>query len=214
MKKWIALLSAATLFASMTVSAAPSPSAAAVVASNAYTAEGFANAADGQLAAARGLSAGEYYNNAVVSAPGVENAMPVGQGGKIMINGVVTNMTASLAKADKATAEGAKAQAGALGGTLLNVVKVSFPGVNYHTATINFYLKGLANGAKVVVKQLVNGVWVDVEVVEKKKTVEALRVVKTECGAWYSRAMGGCTFINRQRRKENGFIDKRRGEDI
>lgn len=75
MKKWIALLSAATLFASMTVSAAPSPSAAAVVASNAYTAEGFANAADGQLAAARGLSAGEYYNNAVVSAPGVENAM-------------------------------------------------------------------------------------------------------------------------------------------
>ena len=55
MKKWIALLSAATLFASMTVSAAPSPSAAAVVASNAYTAEGFANAADGQLAAARGL---------------------------------------------------------------------------------------------------------------------------------------------------------------
>ena len=55
MRKLIALLTAATLFASMTVSAAPSPSAAAVVASNAYTAEGFANAADGQLAAARGL---------------------------------------------------------------------------------------------------------------------------------------------------------------
>lgn len=181
MKKWIALLSAATLFASMTVSAAPSPSAAAVVASNAYTAEGFANAADGQLAAARGLSAGEYYNNAVVSAPGVENAMPVGQGGKIMINGVVTNMTASLAKADKATAEDAKAQAGALGGTLLNVVKVSFPGVNYHTATINFYLKGLANGAKVVVKQLVNGVWVDVEVVEVREDHVVLNL--TSAGA-------------------------------
>lgn len=181
MKKWIALLSAATLFASMTVSAAPSPSAAAVVASNAYTAEGFANAADGQLAAARGLSAGEYYNNAVVSAPGVENAMPVGQGGKIMINGVVTNMTASLAKADKATAEGAKAQAGALGGTLLNVVKVSFPGVNYHTATINFYLKGLANGTKVVVKQLVNGVWVDVEVVEVREDHVVLNL--TSAGA-------------------------------
>ncbi len=169
MKKFIALLSAATLFASMTVSAAPSPSAAAVVApsaSNAYAEEGFANAADGQMAAARGMSAGEYYNNVILSAPGVQNAMPVGQGGKIMINGVATNMTASLAKVDKATAEGAKAQANALGGTLLNVVKVSFPGVNYHTATINFYLKGLANGAKVAVKQLVNGVWVDVEVVE------------------------------------------------
>ena len=133
------------------------------------------------LAAARGLSAGEYYNNAVVSAPGVENAMPVGQGGKIMINGVVTNMTASLAKADKATVEGARAQAGALGGTLLNVVKVSFPGVNYHTATINFYLKGLANGAKVVVKQLVNGVWVDVEVVEVREDHVVLNL--TSAGA-------------------------------
>lgn len=98
-----------------------------------------------------------------------------------MINGVVTNMTASLAKADKATAEGAKAQAGALGGTLLNVVKVSFPGVNYHTATINFYLKGLANGAKVVVKQLVNGVWVDVEVVEVREDHVVLNL--TSAGA-------------------------------
>lgn len=43
MKKFIALLTAATLFASMTVSAAPSPSAAAVVSSGA---EGFAHAAD------------------------------------------------------------------------------------------------------------------------------------------------------------------------
>ena len=75
-------------------------------------------------------------------------------------------MTAQLAKADKATAAGANAQAAALGGTLLNVVKVSFPGANFNTATINFYLKGLPNGAKVAVKQLVNGVWVDVDVVE------------------------------------------------
>lgn len=67
---------------------------------------------------------------------------------------------------DKTTAAGANAQAAALGGKLLNVVKISFPGANYNTATINFYLKGLANGAKVAVKQLVNGVWVDVEVVE------------------------------------------------
>ena len=69
----------------------------------------------------------------------------------------------------------------ALGGTLLNVVKVSFPGVNYHTATINFYLKGLANGAKVVVKQLVNGVWVDVEVVEVREDHVVLNL--TSAGA-------------------------------
>ena len=154
MKKFIALLTAATLFASMTVSAAPSPSAAAVVSSGA---EGFAHAADQQA---------EYYNNAVVSTPGVENAMPVGQGGKIVINGVATNLTATLAKVDKTTAAGANAQAAALGGTLLNVINISFPGANYNTATINFYLKGLLGDSKVVVKQLVNGVWVDVEVVE------------------------------------------------
>lgn len=166
MKKFISLLAAATLFASLTVSAAPSPTAEAVVASSYVASEGFAKASDQAAAEARGMTAGEYYNNAVVHTPGVENAMPVGQGGKIMINGVVTNMTATLAKADKATVAGANAQAAALGGTLLNVVKISFPGANYNTATINFYLKGLPAGAKVAVKQLVNGVWVDVEVVE------------------------------------------------
>lgn len=170
MKKFISLLAAATLFASLTVSAAPSPTAEAVVASGAPAAavstEGFAKASDQAAAAERGMTAGEYYNNAVVFTPGVENAMPLGQGGKIVINGVVTNMTATLAKADKAAVAGANAQAAALGGRLLNVVKISFPGANYNTATINFYLKGLPADAKVAVKQLVNGVWVDVEVVE------------------------------------------------
>lgn len=180
MKKFIALLTAATLFASMTVSAAPSPSAAAISASGtSASSEGFRNTSDESAAAARGMSAGEYYNNAIVSTPGVANAMPVGQGGKIIINGVATNLTATLAKVDKATAEGAKAQAGALGGTLLNVVKVGFPGANYNTATINFYLKGLANGAKVAVKQLVNGVWVDVEVVEVRADHVVLNLVNS-----------------------------------
>ena len=165
MKKWIAVLSAATLFASMTVSAAPSPSAAAVSASGASS-EGSRNTADQEAASTRGMTAGEYYNNAIVSTPGVANAMPVGQGGKIIINGVATNLTATLAKVDKRTAAGANAQAAALGGTLLNVINISFPGANYNTATINFYLKGLLGDSKVVVKQLVNGVWVDVEVVE------------------------------------------------
>ena len=110
-----------------------------------------------------GSSSDGYQRSCRGSSPGVTNAMPVGQGGKIVINGVTTNMTAQLAKADKATAAGANEQAAALGGTLLNVVKVSFPGANFKTATINFYLKGLPNGAKVAVKQLVNGVWVDVD---------------------------------------------------
>lgn len=168
MKKFVALLTASVMMASMTVCAAGSPTAAAVVASSspAYADEGFHAAADRQAAAERGMSAGEYYNNAITETPGLPSAMPVGQGGKIIINGVATNLTASLAKASKAIVTSANAQAAALGGTLLNVVKVDFPGANYKVATINFYLKGLAAGRKVAARQYVNGAWVDVEVAE------------------------------------------------
>ena len=163
MKKFIEVLCASVLLCATTVSAA-SPSAQAVLAS-----AGFTNASDAQAAADRGMSAGEYYNNAVVSTPGVENAMPVGQGGKIIINGVATNLTATLSKVNKNTAYDAVNQATALGGTLLNVLSVKFPGANYNVATINFYLKGLAGNAKVAVKQYVNGAWIDVEVVEVRE---------------------------------------------
>lgn len=167
MKKFVALLTASVMLASMTVSAAGSPTAAAVVASSAaYAEDGFHAAADQQAASERGLTAGEYYNNAVVTAPGIASALPVGQGGKIMINGVATNLTATLSKAVQAVVASANAQVAALGGTLLNVVKVDFPGANYNVATINFYVKGLAEGKKVAAKQYVNGAWVDVEVVE------------------------------------------------
>ncbi len=184
MKKFIALLSAAVLLSSTTVLAAPSPSAEAVVASTATATvqaapEGFSKASDASAAADRGLSAVEYYNNTVVSTPGVENATPIGQGGKIVINGVVTNLTAILSKVTTAVATDAKAQATTLGGTLLNVVKVGLPGANYDVATINFYLKGLEAGKNVVVKQLVDGVWIDVEIVEVRADHVVLNLTKS-----------------------------------
>lgn len=171
MKKFMALLTTSVLFASMTVSAAGSPSAAVVAstaAPAAYVSEGFSSAADAQAAAARGMNAGEYYNNAIVATPGVPNAVPIGQGGKILINGVPTNLTASLSKVNRAVADSAVVQAARLGGALLNVVNVSLPGANYSVATINFYVKGLADGAKIAARQYVNGVWVEVEVVEAR----------------------------------------------
>lgn len=181
MKKFIALLSAAVLLSSTTVLAAPSPSAKAVVASASTQAapEGFAKASDAQAAADRGMSAVEYYNNTVVSTPGVENAMPIGQGGKIVVNGVVTNLTATLSKVTKTVATDAKAQATTLGGTLLNIVKVDFPGANYNVATINFYLKGLEAGKNVVVKQFVEGAWIDVEIVEVRADHVVLNLTKS-----------------------------------
>lgn len=178
MKKIVALLATSVLFASMTVSAAGSPSAA-VVASTApaasaqtsaptYVSEGFSNAVDAQAAAERGMDAGEYYNNAITSTPGVPDAVPMGQGGKILINGVPTNLTASLSKVNSTVAGSAVAQASALGGKLLNVVNVSFPNANFSVATVNFYVKGFAAGTRVVARQYVNGVWIEVEVVEAR----------------------------------------------
>lgn len=165
MKRMIALVSAAVMLCTMTAFAAGSPSASAVVATAAAE-EGFAHAADAQAASERGMSATEYYNNAVTQTPGITDATPVGQGGKIMINGVATNLTATLSKVNKTVATAAKEQATTLGGKVLNVVKVDFPGANYKVATINFYLKGLAADKKVVAKQFVKGAWIDVEVAE------------------------------------------------
>lgn len=168
MKKFIALLTAGVLMTAttMTAFAANSPSAGAVVATTQVTSEGFSTSSDAQAAADRGMSAGEYYNNSITSTPGIANATAIGQGGKIMINGVATNLTASLSKVTKNVAAEATSQAAVLGGNLLNVVKVDFPGANFKTATINFYLKGLEAGKKIAVRQYVNGAWIDVEVVE------------------------------------------------
>ena len=49
-------------------------------------------------AAENNMSAGEFYNNAVVSTPGIENAVTVGQGGNLIVDGQVTNMSATITK--------------------------------------------------------------------------------------------------------------------
>ena len=169
MKKFIALLTASLLFASMTVSAEESVTDGAIDAPiPLYASEGFNSSSDQQAAEERGMKAGEYYNNVVMSTPGVINAIPVGQGGRILVNGAPSNLTATLSKVTMAVSGAANAQAAMLGGTLLNVVKVDFPGANYNVATINFYLKGLAGNARVAAKQLLDGEWEDVEVVEAR----------------------------------------------
>lgn len=187
-KRFMALLTASLLVTSMTVSAAESPSTSVVVKQEtkviiiqgpseaveasgtqpSYAGEGFANAADAQAAAQRGLNAGEYYNNAVSSAPGVPNAMPVGQGGRILINGVPSNLTTTLSRVSSSLAGSAQSLAAVLGGRLLNVVGVKFPAANFNAATVNFYVKGLPNGTRIAARQYVNGQWLEVDVVESR----------------------------------------------
>ena len=161
MKKLIALVSAAAvLVMPMAVCAAPSPSAGAVVAASTQSAQ---NSAVETAAAEVSMSVGEYTNNAIVSTPGLSAAdtLPVGQGGKIIVNGVATNMTVILRKVDAATVKSAKTAAT---GKILNLVNAKLPVAKGNTVTVNFYVKGLAGTENVTVLQLVNGEWVPVTV--------------------------------------------------
>ena len=163
MKKLIALVSAAAvLVMPMAVCAAPSPSAGAVVATSTQSAQ---NSAVETAAAEVSMSVGEYTNNAIVSTPGLSAAdtLPVGQGGKIIVNGVATNMTVILRKVDAATVKSAKTAAT---GKILNLVNAKLPVAKGNTVTVNFYVKGLAGTENVTVLQLVNGEWVPVTVKE------------------------------------------------
>lgn len=121
---------------------------------------GFPNEAEMQRAAALNMSAGEYLNNAVVTTPGIANTIPVAQGGGIIINGVVTNATATITKVNASFVNSARAS---VEGTLLNVVDVSFPATE---ATINFYMPGVMADANIAAVQYTGGTWTDVEVVE------------------------------------------------
>ena len=163
MKKLIALVSAAAvLVMPMAVCAAPSPSAGAVVAASTQSAQ---NSAVETAAAEVSMSVGEYTNNAIVSTPGLSAAdtLPVGQGGKIIVNGVATNMTVILRKVDAATVKSAKTAAT---GKILNLVNAKLPVAKGNTVTVNFYVEGLAGTENVTVLQLVNGEWVPVTVKE------------------------------------------------
>lgn len=122
--------------------------------------EGFENAAQMQYAQAANKSAGEYYNNAVLDTQGIEEATPVAQGGSLIVDGKVTNITASISKVPVAFVDSVRA---AQEGKVLNVVDVQFPSTE---ATINFYMPGVADGADITVMQYINGAWADVEVEE------------------------------------------------
>ncbi|MDE7340888.1 MAG: hypothetical protein K2N80_10110 [Lachnospiraceae bacterium] len=122
--------------------------------------EGFTDVAQMQYAQAAHKNAGEYYNNAVVTTPGIEEAVPVAQGGKLVIDGEVTNATASISKVTVAYVDSVRATQE---GRVLNVVDVRFPAVE---ATINFYMPGVVEGMNVVALQYEDGVWTNVDVAE------------------------------------------------
>ena len=164
MKKILALTLAGTMALSMPVLAATSPTA------DSYSTTGAAAVSVPQsvvkAAADENKTIGEYMNNAVTEVPGLEEVVPLGQGGHVIINGVPSNQTFSVLKPVRQDVDSAKAHAASLSGKVLNVAQVKASVTGFDTAQVNFYLKGLKSGQNVKVYQLVDGVWVELSVAE------------------------------------------------
>lgn len=149
--------------------------AAAEAENHAASDEGFLEVGDMYRAAEKNMSAGEYYNNVVISTPGIENAVTVGQGGNIVVNGVVTNMTAMISKVtNRAYVDSVRVNEPE--GRILNVVEVSYPGFD---ATINFYMPSVTAEMDVVALQYSAGTWVEVDVAEVREDHVVLNMKKS-----------------------------------
>ena len=170
MKKILALTLAGTMALSMPVLAATSPTAdsystAGAAAVSAVTASSVPQSVV-KAAADENKTIGEYMNNAVTEVPGLEEVVPLGQGGHVIINGVPSNQTFSVLKPVRQDVDSAKAHAASLNGKVLNVAQVKASVTGFDTAQVNFYLKGLKSGQNVKVYQLVDGAWVELSVAE------------------------------------------------
>lgn len=182
MKKLLALILAGTMVVSMPVMAAKSPSASSVSGDDkkSQTEDETAPAATpapaveassvpayiAEVAAAEGKTVGEYMNNAVVTVPGLENAVPIGQGGHVIINGAPSNQVFSVLKPALSNVYTAKAYAALLGGNVLSVVRINAAINGFGTARVNFYMKGITAGRNIKVFQIVNGQCLEINVAE------------------------------------------------
>ena len=119
-----------------------------------------------QAAAAEGKTVGEYLNNALVTIPGLDNAVPIGQGGHVIINGAPSNQVFTLLKPASVDVSSAKTFAASLGGSVLTVTRVKASVSGFRTAQVNFYMKGIKTGQNIKVFQIVNGRWLEVDVTE------------------------------------------------
>ncbi len=170
MKKILALTLAGTMALSMPVLAATSPTADSYSTSGAAAVSAVTASSVPQsvvkAAADENKTIGEYMNNAVTEVPGLEEVVPLGQGGHVIINGVPSNQTFSVLKPVRQDVDSAKAHAASLSGKVLNVAQVKASVTGFDTAQVNFYLKGLKSGQNVKVYQLVDGAWVELSVAE------------------------------------------------
>lgn len=174
MKRFLALTCALVLTFSMTVCAAGSPTAKssskkaklenAVVATEIIVVPEVPQME--RLADAAGKSISEFVSNSITMTPGLADAVAIAQGGGCVINGAASNATFSLDRVEVEVADYAVSKAKSVGGNVLNVVRISAPGVNFSDAEVGFRVEGVKAGDQIRVYKAVEGDWQEVEVVE------------------------------------------------
>ncbi len=115
-----------------------------------------------------GKTMGEYLSNSVMELPGLDEVTPVGQGGGVVLDGKVSNVSFSIQKPLLTYVNWAKAQADTIGGKVLNVVDPKSTAV-FETATVNFYMPGVTAEQKIQVLQYVDKQWVNLNVAEVRE---------------------------------------------
>lgn len=173
MKKLLAMTLVGAMVFSMPVLAATSPSA------DSYSTASMPDAAEvsavtassvsqtiAKAAANENKTVGEYMNNAITEVAGLDEVVPLGQGGHVVINGAPSNQTFAVLKATRESVDSAKTHAADLSGKILNVAQIDASIRKFETATVNFYLKGIKTGQNIKVYQLVEGQWVELSIAE------------------------------------------------
>lgn len=118
---------------------------------------------------------GEYMNNAVTGIWAMDKVIPVAQGGGVVVDGVKTNLTFSVLKPELRRVYTIKDAAAAMGGTVLNVVKVGIPAeLRFETANVNFYTPDIVAGQNVKVFQYAysegdDDIWNELNVTEVRE---------------------------------------------
>lgn len=111
----------------------------------------------------------EYIANAITGIWDMDKVVPVAQGGNVIIDGKQTNVTFILQKPELSRVYSAKDYAAALGGTLLNAVKIETH-VGFGVANVNFYMQGITGEENIHVYQYneSSSLWTELNVTEKR----------------------------------------------
>ena len=181
MKKMLALTLAGAMVVSMPVLAATSPTAQSYSTASSSASSVSAVTASSvphsvaKAAADENKTIGEYMNNAVTGIWAMDKVIPVAQGGGVVVDGVKTNLTFSVLKPELRRVYTIKDAAAAMGGTVLNVVKVGIPAeLRFETANVNFYTPGIVDGQNVKVFQYAysegdDDIWNELNVTEVRE---------------------------------------------